>query len=193
MRKKIFSFQNGTTTGILRNLFESPNYWQLFTYHATTRESTHQEQFAFNFSTEQYWIGVARDIPNNLSFCFHDFSIIATGYELNTSKSNKESSARANKWGFSGSNDGINWQFFENVTYPMKIGEKYFVPWSPNIPFRCFQLTTIESTNQGFQNRFDVISIDIYGQILLNTHSFIKKMNPTFLRFFMPNLLLLLD
>ena len=189
MKRKTFSFENGTTTGILRNLSESPHYWQLFSYHATKSELYHPAHYAFNFTTNQYWIADANDVPNNLSFCFKDFSIKATGYELKSSNSNDPHAAKASKWGFSGSNDGQNWQFYTDTNYSMKGGEILFVSWSPEIPFRCFQLTTIEATYTDFQNRFDLICIDVYGQILLDLHSCLQKLNQISLRFFIVNLI----
>ena len=174
MKNKLFSFQNGTAKGVLQNMFGSPDYWNLFTFYATSR-SGYVEQNAFNFLTSNYWFAGSLEQPNNLSFCFKHFSVIAEGYEIKTSTQNIiEQSGIATKWGFSGSNDlKSNWINYQETAYNMSRGEILYVPWKYEIPFRCFQFTALKSYY--YTNALDLASIDVYGYVVLDPHTCVKR------------------
>ena len=171
----LFSLQNGTSNGVLKTMSESPDYWKLFSYNALTSVSIFPSHNAFDFSTSSYWIGAPNPTPNNLSFCFRKFKINATGYEIKTSHFNDPNAMRAKKWGFSGSNDEINWIHYQEIDDPLSSSETQFVSWQPNIPLRCFMLTTIESTFSQTINRFDLVHIDVYGFVVQNQETYIQK------------------
>ena len=167
MKETIFLFDNYTETGILHNMFKTPNYWDLFTFTVTPKFSTSFDpRNVFNFSNTKYWIGEWRSDPHNLTFCFRYFSVKAIGYEITTSWHTGETAGRAKKWGFSGSKDGIHWYQYSEVDYALNSSETYYVSWSSVIPMNCFKITTIESINGYYQNRFDLAGIDVYGYIV---------------------------
>ena len=170
MRKKVFSFQNDTTTGILHNMFKSPDYWTLFTYQATGRDNQYPERFAFVYDSDNYWIGSVSSVPNNLTFCFKFFSVLATGYQLKTSNYEESTSARAKNWGFSGSNDQTTWYNYQTVDHLLGPGGKHYEDWTYDIPLRCFKLTTLHG-NYIYANRFDVVEIDVFGYVVPDIHT----------------------
>ena len=174
MKFKVFSFDNESKVGVLRNMFNSVDYWNLFEYKATGHSASHLEEYAFNFSTNNYWIGARSEYPHNLSFCFKYFSVLPIGYEIKTSFYSAETDGRAKEWGFSGSNDGETWQYYETVDHLLAANEIYYVPWSPQTRFRCFRITTIRG-NGGYVNRFDLSTIDVYGEIILNPRTYNQK------------------
>ena len=184
--QRVFKFENGTSTGILRNMFESPDYWDLFNFNATSQESeTFSAKNIFDFSTNKYWIGYPISTPNNLTFCFKKFSILVEGYHLKTSSQTAPTSARAKIWGFSGSNNNITWHNYEEINHSLKPSETYYVPWTYNVPFRCFKLTTI-SGHGVFRNRFDLTSVDVFGYIVLDktSYEYTHKLLPFSLHYF---------
>ena len=159
MKETIFLFDNYTETGILHNMFRTPNYWDLFTY---TSSSQYDPSNVFNFTNKGYWIGEERNDPHNLTFCFRYFSVKVIGYEITTSSKG----GRGKKWGFSGSKDGVHWYHYSEVDHELNTSETYYVSWSSVIPMNCFKITTIESINGYYQNRFDLAGIDVYGYIV---------------------------
>ena len=176
MRNKLFSFQNGTSNGILHNLFSSPDYWNSFSFSSTRSEEDLDVINAFNFSSTNYWLGMDDSSPNNLSFCFKEFSILANGYSI-TASHHTANPARAKLGAFSGSNDNKSWSFYEEKEYSIDASETIFVPWTPGVPFRCFQLTCLKSLTESYKNRFDVQSIDLFGYIIAN-HVTCKRIFP---------------
>ena len=176
MKNSVFSFQPNSTTGVLQNIFDNPNYWNTFTYHSTSVSTTGYAYHAFNFSTKNYWLGQYQDTPNNLSFCFRFFRVIAQGYEIKTSHHTDVGSLRAKTWGFSGSNDAQNWILYNKTDHYMSPNETYYVEWKSNIPLRCFQLTTLNSVSSVDKNRFDLVHIDVYGYVVIDTKTIQKTL-----------------
>ena len=177
MKNLVSSFKQNATTGILRSTFENPNYWDSFSYHATSTQ-VGTPQNIFNFSNDSYWLGAPQEKPNNLTFCFRLFRIIVRGYEIKTSHFTGNSTMRARAWGFSGSNDGQNWINYDEEEHPLGPSETFFVEWSLDIPLRCFQLTTLKPMLQNDNNRFDVVNIDVYGLIINDKNKSKHIFNP---------------
>ena len=186
MKEILFSFENEHKRGVLRNMFGSPQYWNLFTYKSTDHYSIYGPRNAFNFSNSNYWLGPKRDVPNNLTFCFKFFSVLATGYKIKTSQYENADALRCRSWGFSGSKDGIHWYNFQKKNYSLAPNEAIFVEWTYQIPLKCFQLTTLETVNGYFQNRCDVVEIHVFGYIVndivtVKSNLFINLMYQSFL------------
>ena len=171
MSNSVFSFRYNTTTGILRNLFENPNYWNTFTYGQTSEQGNGFSKNAFNFSSTAYWLGLPQNTPNNISFCFRFFKVLTQGYEIKTSYFTSNESLRAKAWRFSGSSDGQNWINYDEIEHSMAPSETFFVEWTSDIPQRCFQLTTLASVAPDGKNRFDLVHIDVYGAVFLDGKS----------------------
>ena len=176
MKEILFSFENEHKRGVLRNMFGSPQYWNLFTYKSTDHYSIYGPRNAFNFSNSNYWLGPKRDVPNNLTFCFKSISVIPTGYMIKASSYTANTAAWPKKWGFSGSNNEINWYEYQEVELKSSLttNESYYANWSYPIPLRCFQLTTIEGNNN-YKNRFDVSEFDVFGFVVSNKETCMKR------------------
>ena len=168
MRKQTFFFKNESVSGVLHNMIGSSDYFDLFSFNATSFVTNGDPINAFNFSNQKYWLGDESDEPNRLWFCFKYFSILPIGYKIKTSHYTTDDKARPKIWGFSGSNDCKNWLEYDEKNYSLKPSEAYYVEWKPGIPFRCFQLTTIETISERYKNRADIAEIDIYGSVIYN-------------------------
>ena len=167
MRDPSITFYNNVSTGILRSLSQSKKYWDFFSFRASSHEYSYFAKNVFNFSSHDYWIGNKSDTPNNLSFCFKYFSVLPTAYEITSSFHNHQN-ALPLKWVFSGGNDGSKWLKSDDIEQKVEIGITQNFTWTSNDPFRCFQLTTIQSSRNDISNRFDVSEIDIYGSIIFD-------------------------
>ena len=162
----LFSFDN-ESKGILQTMSRSPDYWKLFTFSATswteTETVSRHPSNAFNFSNSNYWIGDDTGALAHLSFCFKHFWVLPKGYQITTTG---EDSARAKEWTFSGSNDNKTWENPQTLDHELDPFETHYFPWSPNAQYRCFKIIPLNSTKTGFLYRFDIVNIDIFGDII---------------------------
>ena len=164
MKLTKFVFLHGESTGILRYLYQYDDYWDMFTYDSTGENNINQKtKNAFDFGTTDYWMGITLELPNNISFCFNDFYVMPTGYEIIGSLLDSQPYI----WGFSGSKDGEYWENYEPEKTQLVKNTTHYVSWNPRKRFKCFQLTCIEST-KGYINRFDLQNLDVYGYIDTN-------------------------
>ena len=164
----LFSFDN-ESKGILQTMSGSTDYWKLFTFSATSwvevESGCRRPSNAFNFSNSNYWIGDNAGTPAYLTFCFKHFWVLPKGYQITTTG---EDSARAKEWTFSGSNDNKTWENTQTIDHELNPYETHYFAWSPNAHYRCFKITTLNSTNKMFPYRFDIVNIDIFGNIIQN-------------------------
>ena len=167
MSEVSLTFYHNVSTGILRSFSRSKKYWETFSFKASSHENSYYPKNAFDFSTHDYWIGDVSNTPNSLSFCFKHFSVIPTAYEI-TSSFHNNVNALPLKWAFSGGNDESDWKNSIEIEQLIEVGKTLIVPWASEVPFRCFQITTIQSSRYDISNRFDISEIDVYGSIIFH-------------------------
>ena len=165
----VYEYQYTSTNklnGILRYFYDQGNeiYENVLEYFATSINSNDPKfspQYAFDFDSNNYWLGDENTEFTNLSFCLKNYYVKINGFEISTS--NLDSLPK--QFEFSSSLNNKTYINTKEYDHSFIKSDIHYFSYSSKIS-NCFKLTCIQSIN-GY-TVFDVNNIEIYGKFSSN-------------------------
>ena len=145
--------------GIIKYLYNQTQSKNII-IEASLSSSGYDAKYAFDWTTKYWWAGLSAPINTYISFCFLNYKVRITGYELTTSSGK----CRLESWITSVSNDNIIWVKEAPENYQFAPLESQYFSYYPGT-FQCMKisLTTYSSTCKGYGT--DINQIEIFGTL----------------------------
>ena len=175
--------------GILHFLFLENNNDNsyLFTKSDSIYDSTATEDKAFDFEGSTYWTSGQTAGPAWIYFCFYNYYIKITEFEIHTTTG--ECRPSKFQFGFLDLNGSYVFKDFQvNAEKGAIIHEQYQAP----IFSKCFKYISTESTCPSGAKRTDIVQFELFGSLMYDSELFNQrctyqdiylKLNPVILFF----------
>ena len=168
----IGSFQhNQNYNGVLRYFWNQSQYFYYSMVNITSTGYAYDRypQNVIDFNVWDNWWSYRGDQPA-LTICLQKHFLKVTGYDIRTSTT---SGCVLSKWRliatdniFNTALDNTNNNYnSENIVLNKQPDKMAHINWETKIPYKCFRIDSLKSSNPSQANCYDISKIELYGEL----------------------------